>query len=73
MAETKEKHPLFRAGVFQENYLRFAVLRFAAFFTVFFAAFFTVFLTVFFAGRRFAVVFFTDFLAAFFFAAIVFG
>jgi hypothetical protein len=69
MAETKEKHPLFRAGVFQENYLRFAVLRFAAFFTVFFAAFFTVF----FAGRRFAVVFFTDFLAAFFFAAIVFG
>lgn len=64
----KEKLP---KGVFlftktESDYLRFAVLRFAAFFTVFFAAFFTVF----FAGFRFAA-FLTVFFAAFFFAAIV--
>ncbi len=49
-----------------KDYLRFATLRFAAFFTVFLAAFFA---TRFF-GAAFFAAFFTVFFAAFFFAAI---
>jgi hypothetical protein len=76
MREVKKRKTLFRESFFlqktESGYLRFAVLRFAAFFTVFlaagfrFAAFFTVFLA---AGFRFAA-FLTAFFAVFFFAAI---
>jgi hypothetical protein len=77
MATKKEKLSFESLSFYKKTesgYLRFAVLRFAAFFTVFFAAFFTVFFAAFFtvffaAGFRFAT-FLTAFFAVFFFAAI---